>query len=184
MIASVHMDDVIRYFGSSQTTFWDYFAVAVIVFLLVLIILSAVREWRLRTRARQLVQHRYGKRDAAGTGKKSRRKYPRLPIQIPVRATELGSGAPIEGEVLDISLGGMKLLLYEPLTPVQKEGLYTIVASTPPLDSIGAQRIKVLNTAAGPGENSVIVSSRWVNLSRPAAADLSREIRRRLIFGR
>lgn len=178
------MEDLMNYFGTSRASFWDFFAVFIIILLFLIVIGAAFREWRVQKRARHLVIHRYGKGGGSRGGRLTRRKTPRLPIRIPIRATELGTPITVDGEVLDISVGGLRFLLFDPPDPVEPEKVYTIESNSPPLDSIGHQRMKVVRAELGPNEATVIVRGQWVSLGNDSASQLNREIRKRLLYGR
>ena len=184
MLLAVDIDALMNYFGASRTNFWDYFAVGVILLLFLLIFFAALREVRVRNRARQIVIHRYGKGGGSRGGRLTRRKAPRLPIRIPIHAQELGTPITLEGEVLDISVGGLRFLLFDPVDPVEANKVFTISSNSPPLDAIGAQRMKVVNVGSGPNENTLIVRGKWNSLANADASALNREIRRRLLYGR
>ncbi|MCB2198015.1 PilZ domain-containing protein [bacterium] len=173
-----------NYFGTSRVSFWDFFAVSVIILLFLIVIVAAFREWRVQKRARHLVIHRYGKGGGSRGGRLTRRKTPRLPIRIPIRASELGTPITVEGEVLDISVGGLRFLLFDPPDPVDPGKVYSIESNSPPLDTIGHQRMKVVRSELGPNESTVIVRGQWASLSNDKATQLNREIRKRLLYGR
>jgi len=180
----VDVNDITNYFSGSKANIWDYVSVIVLLLLLLLIIVAALREWRVRVRAQRLAHHHYSKPSKSNTARVTRRKTPRLPIRIPVRATQMGTSEVVEGEVLDLSVGGLRFMLYDPPRLIERGQVYSIHSDSPPLEKFGVHRMKVVNVSMGPSENAPMVHGRWVNLSPDVARELNREIRRRLLYGR
>lgn len=180
----VDVNDIANYFSGSKSNLWDYVSVIVLLLLLLLIIGAAVREWRVRARAQRLARHHYSKPGKGSTARITRRKTPRLPLRIPMQATQMGTSEVIEGEVLDLSVGGLRFMLYDPPRIVERGQVYSVHSDSPPLERFGVHRMKVVNVSIGPSENAPMVHGRWVNLSQDVVRELNREIRRRLLYGR
>lgn len=173
------VEALLEYFKSPRAGVWDYLAVAFLLLLLIIVIVYAWREHRIGRRARHMVNHYYDRNKGGAT----RRTAPRLTTSIPVRVSPLGAGDVMHGEILDISSGGVRLVVFEPGTEVERGMMFTLAGEGPPLESLGAQRMEVVNVSKGPREDTPMLHGKWVDMDTETQKSFNRAIRRRLLYG-
>lgn len=160
-------------------SFWDVFAIVVLLLFLVVAFILALREWTLRTRAKSLVRQRYGPADDAS----SKRIAPRLLVRIPARVMVDKHENVLEAEVLDVSTGGIRLLFFDIPREIKVGEHIDVMTRDPLFTDMQRTRVEVLKVNAGPRSTTPMVHGRWEDLSADTMRRLSRDIRRRLLHG-
>ncbi len=172
------LDKLLGYFHTPKATFWDYLVILILLLLIVWTIFLAIREWILEDKLNKIVKHRLNEKLYKD---RSRRESPRLAIKIPITATLMDAVSIFQGEILNISSGGIRFILFDfekKTTPVDQ---MIITSTIQPLSSFGNTKIEILSYAEGPRSNATLFHARWLDLNPNIARSLNREIRRRLI---
>ncbi len=169
---------VAHFFQSRGLQFWDVFAVLVLFGFLIAAFMLALREHRMREKAKQLVRRRY----TPPPGKGSRRLHPRLLVRIPARVMVEKSRNVIEAEVLDVSAGGIRLLLFQAPRALQIGEHIDLMARDPLfLEMDQPARAYIVRTRPGPRADTPTIHGEWQGLAPEMRRKLSREIRQRLL---
>jgi PilZ domain len=172
------LDKLLGYFHTPKATFWDYLVIIILLLLILWTIFLAVREWILEDKLNKVVKHRLNEKLYRD---RSRRETPRLAIKIPITATLMDAVSIYNGEILNISSGGIRFVLFEFTAPKVPVDQMIITSTVQPLSSFGNTKIEIVSFAEGPRSNATLFHARWQDLNPNIARSLNREIRRRLI---
>ncbi len=176
------LQGIIDFFRAGQhTTFWDYFSVFLLLALLVVAILLAAHEFRVRSRARRLKKYKDWNRPRYL--QTSRRRHPRLPVRIQVTLKHEDDDDEAEevyrGELLDISAGGARILLFDTQEPPPEGSVLLLDGKHALFTVLGETKCEIVNVTSS--EDVPLLNSKWIDLEPAKARHLSREIRKRLL---
>ncbi|MBD3165749.1 hypothetical protein GF324_04065 [bacterium] len=138
--------------------------ILVLVFLVAVIYLAyKIQNWRRRARA---LSH----------GQTPRlRKSPRIEVEIPVELRRPSDGLELPAQVLDISLGGVQILVFS--TELPKAKTWQIISEEPPWNVLKEAYLKVLFSQEGPANATYILHCRWYKLSSEKRRAIEQRIR-------
>ncbi len=165
------LEQISEYFQHPQAGTWNIVGVIFFFLLILLSLWLTLRNARWKRRARVLVR---------GKSSANKRKTPRLPIRIPVQLYTATGKKPHNSEVLDISPGGVKLLLFQDEGDFPPHSLARISAEQAPWKNFGVLNLEVLRVRAGPVRGTVVLQGRWKDVSKEKRKQLQRAILHRL----
>ncbi|MFH0881456.1 MAG: PilZ domain-containing protein [bacterium] len=184
------VEGILKYFKGSTTGIYDYVIIILLLLFLALIAFLALREVRLRKiagddeafRRMKKPPHRVIKwRQKKGIGvTTSRRHTPRLEKTFTVDVSSLDGTDRFQAEILDISAGGVRLILFDPTDEIVEGIDLDVTASEPPLDIIGTAKMKVMKLKPGEEAGTLIVNGQWSDIDRLSGKALAREVRHQL----
>jgi PilZ domain len=166
-----------EYFRMDVWHFWAVVAMVVLFGFLISAFFLAYREYRMKNKAKDLVQKRY----APPSGQGSRRLFPRLLVRIPARVMVDKAKNVIEAEVLDVSAGGIRLLLFDSPRTLHNGESLEITVRDPLFVDMQSVRIGIVRVRSGPRVDTPTIHGKWENLPADTTRRLSSEIRRRLL---
>jgi hypothetical protein len=178
---------ILDYFkGSHTSTLEVVLIIALVILLIGLMVFLALREIRLRRIAaddeefrklkrppRRVIKWREAKGLGTGT---ARRKAPRLERQFPVNVGTPDGNFLIDADILDISAGGVRMILYNAPILIKDGFELDVTASEPPLDIMGTVKMTVMNARYDSEEGGMIVNGRWMNMDPLVGKALRREV--------
>jgi len=173
------LESILKYFKSSHTSLIDYIAVIFLLLIIVFVVWLAYKEYRIQKRTKKIVKKRY--RVPIKTIPKTKRVTPRLPVQARVSVLLHETQKVVEGEIVDISTGGTRLILFDFKEKLTSGNL--IVVSSPENSELKLDKTKaeIINFVTGPRSDTPVLHCRWIDLEPQTARELSRQIRKRLL---
>ncbi len=181
---------ILKYFKGSSAGIYDYLIITILLLLIVLVAIVAFREIRLRKIAgneeafrrmkkppRRVVRWREKKGIGVTT---SRRHTPRLEKTFSVNVGSPDGTDLMQADIQDISAGGVRLLIFDPIDGIQVGADLDVTATEPPLDIIGTAKMKVMKLNPGEEEGTLVVNGQWSEIDRLSGKALAREVRHQL----
>ncbi len=163
------IEPIIDYVRLPKGTLLDVIGPIIVVLLFIVILYFAWKAQKRQNRAMALIKSK----------EVNRRYYKRIPVTVPVQVTRIDrDDIAYEAEVLDVSLGGLRLLT--PLEGIAATMHYRITSETAPWNAFGDARLMILKLGPGPNEETAILRARWIGLTRGQRKMLTNAIKRQL----
>jgi hypothetical protein len=172
------LEQAAEYFQNEVWHFWAVIAMVILLSFLFSAFWLAYREYRMKVKAQKLVQKRY----TLPPGKGSRRLFPRLLVRIPARVMVESSKNVVEAEALDVSAGGIRLLLFQSPRGAKIGETLEVMARDPLFLDFKKLRVTIVRVRSGPRSDTPTIHAKWENLTHEETRFLSREIRHRLLY--
>ncbi len=143
---------------------WDFLWFLIFLIALVIVLVLA-------RRLNSYLQTQYTLNPSA---KRSRRKYQRLEVRIPIQLSSLDGSRLIEANILDISAGGIRFTA--PLTGIAAVSKFKVMNDTAPWNEIGHPELFILRIAPSFKEKIAEVRGQWIELTKDQLSTINKEV--------
>ncbi|GBE30591.1 MAG TPA: PilZ domain-containing protein [Bacteroidetes bacterium] len=171
------LEESLSYFQNPELHIWAVIAVIVLFGFLLTSFILAFREYLMYKKAKRIVRKHY----TSPTGQTTRRRTPRLLVRIPARVMVENSKNVVEAEVLDVSAGGIRLLLFHAPRLLRHGESLDLITRDPLFVNMQRMRVEIVRVRSGPRSDTPTIHGKWQGLPVETSRSLSREIRRRLL---